>query len=81
MPYIKPLFEMIDTIDKNYLFLKVLIKEEVNKKDGVMIIYALFTEIMKEFGLDWDKIMKEENYSIIDYFVNNHILIGRNFIF
>jgi len=74
MPYIKPVFEMKETIDKNYGVLKILLKKNVSKEEGVIIIYLLFTAIMKEFGLELNKLMKEENYSVIDYFAENPVL-------
>lgn len=67
-PYIKPLFEMEDTISDNYLFLKILIKESTTKEEEIILIYAALQAIMTEFGLDLEYLLKNENYSVIDYF-------------
>ncbi len=72
-PYIKPVFELRDTITDNYAFLKILLKNNQSKEDGINILLALFKAIMNEFGLDLEYLLKNENYSIIDYFAENPI--------
>ena len=73
MPYIKPLFELRETVEKFYPVLSLLLKEKESKEDGVSIVQALISSITLEFGLDLKKFMKEENYSVIDYFAEHPV--------
>ena len=72
-PYIKPVFEMRSTIEENYPFLKIMVKNKLSKQEGLNTIEALFLSLMNEFGLDLDNILKNENYSVIDYFSDNPV--------
>ncbi len=70
-PYIKPVFELEKTVEEYYSFLKILLKVRVSKKEEIILIYALMKAIMQEMGLDIGYILKNENYSVIDYFAEN----------
>ncbi len=72
-PYIKPVFELRETLFEYYGFLGILIKKKVTKDEGVTILYALMKAIMIEFGLDLEYLLKHENFSVIDYFAENPI--------
>jgi len=74
-PYIKPVYHLSETIDENYSFLKILLKKKVNKEQNEVLLEALFLAIMHEFGLKLDDLLKNENYSVIDYFADNPIEI------
>ncbi len=68
-PYIKPIYELRETIDENYGFLKILVKKKENREDDVTLLNALFKAIMQEMGFDLEYFLKNEDYSVIDYFV------------
>lgn len=71
-PYIKPVYELDETVAEFYPVLKVLLKEKVkSKEEGVKLVEALFTAIMHEFGLDLDYYLEHEDYSVIDYYAEN----------
>lgn len=72
-PYIKPLYELNNTIDKFYPFLSILVKRPVKRKDGVVLIEALFHAIMEEFDFNLKRFLVEEDYSVIDYFADNPV--------
>ncbi len=72
-PYIKPVYELRETISQYYGFLKILLKENQSKEEGINILNGLFKAIMNEFGLDLKYLLKNENYSIIDYFAENPV--------
>lgn len=72
-PYIKPLYELRETITKYYPFLKIMVKKNVSKVESINIIQAMMLAIMNEFGLNLDYLLKNENYSVIDYFAENPI--------
>lgn len=74
MPYIKPLFELRETVTKNYPFLKILCKKVKNKEDGIDKVQAVISVVMKEMGLELDHFLKHENYSVIDYFADNPVV-------
>ena len=74
MPYIKPLFELRETVTKNYAFLKILCKKVKNKEDGIDKVQAVISVIMKEMGLELEHFLKHENYSVIDYFADNPVV-------
>jgi len=73
MPYIKPLFELRETVTKNYPFLKILCKKAKNREDGIDKVQAVISVVMKEMGLELDHFLKHENYSVIDYFADNPV--------
>ncbi|MCG8572495.1 MAG: hypothetical protein MJB14_20370 [Spirochaetes bacterium] len=74
LPYIKPLFELEETINHHYRFLRILVKEKTSSKEkDILLIQAVFTAIMNEVGLDLDYFMEHENYSVIDYFAENPV--------
>jgi len=75
LPYIKPLFELRETIENYYSVLGLLLKKKMSKEEAIDTVYALFTAIMIETGLDLKKFLANENYSVIDYFAENPILI------
>jgi len=72
-PKIKPVFEMHQTMSDYYGFMKILLNGNYSKSEGVFILHGLMSAIMKEFGLDLEYVLKNENYSIIDYFADNPI--------
>ena len=74
LPYIKAIFELEETVSVNYGFLKILLKNRHSKKDGINLVQAVMRVVMKEMGLDLEKFMREENYSVIDYFADNPVL-------
>jgi hypothetical protein len=73
-PYIKPVFEMNKTIGQYYGIMRILLKENMPKEKGVFILQAMMAAIMQEFGINVDTVMNEDNYSIIDYFVDHPIV-------
>ena len=72
-PYIKPVFELRETVTQYYGFLKILLKKDQSKDQGINLLYALLKAIMTEFGLDLEYLLENENYSVIDYFADNPI--------
>lgn len=72
-PYIKAVYELRETIESYYSFLKILLKQKGTKEENITTLYALFKAIMTEFGLDLDYFLKNENYSVIDYFAENPV--------
>jgi hypothetical protein len=73
MPYIKPLFELRDTVDKNYSVLRLLLKTDNGRNENINVICALFYSIFKEMDFDPAEFMKNKNYSVIDYFAENPV--------
>jgi hypothetical protein len=73
-PYIKPVFELQETITQYYGFLKILLKKDQQKDQGINLLHALLKTIMIEFGLDLQYLLENENYSVIDYFAENPII-------
>ena len=72
-PYIKPIFELRETVSQYYGFLKILLKNNQSKQQGINLLHALLKAIMVEFGLDLEYLLENENYSVIDYFAENPI--------
>jgi len=75
-PYIKPVYHLKETIDENYFFLKILLNKKAEKDQNIVLIEGLFLAIMQEFGLKLEYLLKNENYSVIDYFADNPIQIN-----
>jgi len=74
-PYIKPVFELRDTVEEFYGFLGMLVKGRIEKEKGIILVYALMKVIMNEMNLDLDYLLKNEDYSVIDYFAEHPIEI------
>lgn len=72
-PYIKPAYELRETISQYYGFLKILLNGNQSKEEGINILHGLFKAIMYEFGLDLKYLLENENYSVIDYFADNPV--------
>jgi hypothetical protein len=72
-PYIEPLYELHDTVDQFYGFLKILVKEKMNRDEGVFVVHALLKAIIVEFGLDLEYFLENEDFSVIDYFAENPV--------
>lgn len=78
LPYIKPLFELRETITKYYSVLGLLLKRSMKKDEAIDTVYALFNAIMTETGLDLKQFLEKENYSVIDHFAENPVSIIDN---
>jgi hypothetical protein len=76
-PYIKPIYELKQTIAENYGFLKILLKKKgKSKEENITVILALMKAIMQEMDFDLDYFLKNEDYSVIDYFAEHPVLIN-----
>ena len=64
---------MRQTINDSYGFLRILLKINLPKEDGITLIHAVMKAIMQEMDLDLEKLLKYENYSVIDYFADNPV--------
>ena len=74
MPYIKPLFELRDTVEKKYGIMKLLVKSGKDKEENIDMICALFFAIFKEMDFIPEDFIKNKNYSVIDYFAENPVV-------
>jgi hypothetical protein len=75
MPYIKPIFELRGTIEKNYAVLKLLLKSDNGREQNVDTISVLFLTIFNEMDFIPEDFMKNKNYSVIDYFAENPVAL------
>lgn len=73
-PYIKPLYELRQTVSENYFFLKILISESMSEKKGIDLIEAFMKAVMQEIGFDLAYFIENEDYSVIDYFAEYPVL-------
>nr|HPO50141.1 hypothetical protein [Spirochaetota bacterium] len=74
LPYIKPLFELRETVENYYPVLGALLKKKTNKEESIDTVYALMSAILIETGLDLEFFLENENFSVIDYFAENPVL-------
>ncbi len=72
-PYIKPLFELTNTLDGYYPLINILIRKPENRQKSVELTEALMLCVLNEFGLNLPEFMANYNYSVIDYFADHPV--------